>query len=119
MRHHHHRQNDAGDDVAHDHLDEHDVSAVRDRGHANDRERAGLGGDDRHADAPPGYIAAAEKIVARIALIFSEPHPQADDPAKVHDDHDPVADTEITAHRGAPSSENRFGLARRITARAS
>ena len=55
------------------------------RRHPNDGQRARLRGDDRETDAPPGNVAAAEEVVARVALVMPEPHAQADDAPEVGD----------------------------------
>ena len=95
MRHHHHRQHDAGDDVADDHLDEHEVAAIGQARHADDGERAGLSRDDGEADAPPWDVFAAEEIIARGALVFAKPDAERDDAQQVEDDDQPVRDGEV------------------------
>ena len=96
--HHHDRQQHAGDHVADDHLDEHQVSAVGDRRHADDGQCARLGGDDRHADAPPGNVPAAKEVVAGRVLVAAEPQAEGDDPGEIADNDDPVDGAEVTAH---------------------
>ena len=70
-------QEDAGDDVADDHLEEGDVAAVGHGRHADDGQGAGLGGDDGQADAPPGDVLAAEEVIAGVVLVFAEPQAEA------------------------------------------
>jgi hypothetical protein len=85
-------------------LDKQDVAILREgiRRHADDRERARLGGDDRDADAPPRDVAAAKEVVARGALILPEPHAEPDDAAEVDDDDQPIGEVEVTVH-GVPA----------------
>ena len=92
-------QDDAGDDVADDHLDEGDVAAVGHRGHADDGQRAGFGGDDGQADAPPGDVLAAEEVVAGVVLVFAEPQPERDNAEQIDEDDGPIARAEVAVHR--------------------
>jgi len=98
VRHQHDGQDDAGDDVADDHLDEGDVAAVGHRRDADNRQRAGFGGHDGHANAPPGHVLAAEKIVARVVLVFAKPQSQRNDAEQIDENNDPVAGVEIAVH---------------------
>ena len=100
MRDHDDGQDDARDDVADDHLNEHDVGAVGDGGDADDGECARLGGDDGDADAPPRDVAAAEEVVAGVALVFAEPDAEANDTGEVGDDDEPVGEIEVAVHAG-------------------
>ena len=94
MRHHHDREQDAGDDVPDDDLEEGHVSAVGHGGHADDGERARLGGDDGEANAPPRNVFAAEEIVAGVALVFAEPDAEPDDAQQIGEDDQPVREVE-------------------------
>src|SRR5256885_2486378 len=73
VRHQQDGQNDPRDDVADNHLDESEIVAVSDGGHTDDRQRAGLRGDDGKTDAPPRNVPAAEKIVAGAFLVLAKP----------------------------------------------
>ena len=98
MRHHHDGENEPRDDVTDDHLDEGDVAPVGQRRHADDGERARLRRHDGQADGPPRRVAIAEKIVARVVLVFAKPHSQRNDAAEVGEDNDPVGKVEIRVH---------------------
>src|SRR5664279_4864976 len=88
-------QNNAGNDIANDHLEEYDVAAVSHGRHPDDGQGAGFGGDDGQADAPPGDVLAAEKVVAGIVLVFAKPHPEADNPKHIEQDDRPITRTEV------------------------
>ena len=98
MRNHDDRQNDAGDHIPDDHLNEEEVPSVSHGRNANDRERAGFGRDDGKANAPPLNVFAAEKVVAGVALIFAEPDSQPDDCEQIANNNGPVREREMV-HR--------------------
>ena len=95
MGHHHDGQDDSGNDITDDHLDKSEVGAVSGRGYANDSERAGFGGDDGEPDAPPLDVFAAEKVVASVALVASQPDAQADDCEEIADYDGPVCKRKV------------------------
>ena len=93
-------QDHASDHVADDHLDEHDVTARRERvgGDTDDGECAGFGCDDGDADAPPRDVAAAEEVVAGVALVFPKPDAEANDTGEVGEDDEPVGEIKVAVH---------------------
>ena len=90
QRHHHHRQHDAANHVADHDLDEHQITAIRHRGHADESQRAGLGGHDGKRHRPPRQLASAEKIIARGFLAAPQPNAQRDDADEVNNDDRPI-----------------------------
>ena len=80
MWNHHDRKNDAGDDVAHDDLNEGNVVAEGVGRDTDDGKRAGFGRDDGKTDAEPANIFTAEKVIARILLAARRPHADAERP---------------------------------------
>src|SRR4051812_3403857 len=90
MWHHHNREDDPPDHIAHDHLDKGDISAIGHGWNTDDRERAGFGGNNGKADAPPWNIFAPQKIIASVSLVFAEPHPEADDARQVNGNDQPI-----------------------------
>ena len=91
-------QEDAGDDVADNHLEERDVAAVGHRRHADDGQCAGLCGDDGQADAPPRNVLAAEEVVAGVVLVLPKPQPEPNDAEHIDQDDSPITRTEVAVH---------------------
>ncbi len=66
------RDHDARQQISEDQLQKLEVPGKRERGGADDGERAGFGRHDGQRDGPPGRVAAAQKVVLQIALALAE-----------------------------------------------
>jgi len=77
---------DRDDDVADRQLQERHVARVRRRGHADERERARFGRDNREADRPPRRRSIRQKVVARRLLELREPGTEERDGDEVTED---------------------------------
>ena len=55
-------------------------------GHAQERDGAGLGGDDRDEHHEPADVAAADEVGPQVLLRAGEPHPQEGHPEDVDGD---------------------------------
>src|SRR5438445_11077466 len=91
-------EDDAGNDIADNHLEQGHVAAVSQAGNADDGQRAGFRCNDGETDAPPGNIFAAEEIIASAVLVFAEPNAEGDDSQEIKRDDDPVARAEVAVH---------------------
>jgi len=70
-------------------LEEEEVAVagiVGDARHAEERDRAGFGGDDRQEHGPPCQVPAGQEIVGQVALAPSQPDAQGDDAQQVGDE---------------------------------
>jgi hypothetical protein len=89
-----HRYDDAADHVAEDHLKEAEVSGEGHARDADDGERAGLGGDDRERDGPPGHAAVGEEVaLERLrcgAFLFAKAQAEEGNSYQIGDDEDQV-----------------------------
>ena len=56
---------DPSDEITHHQLQEGEIGVVGQSGHADDGERAGLGGDDGKRNRPPGNVAVGQEVVAQ------------------------------------------------------
>jgi hypothetical protein len=90
VRNHDDGEDNAGNDVTDNDLDERNISAISRRGNTDDGERAGFGGDDGKANAPPWSIFAAKEVVACVLLVFAEPNAKANHSGKVKNDDEPI-----------------------------
>src|SRR5262249_50231533 len=95
---------DAGDDVADNHLEKCDVAPIRHGGHADDCQGARFGCHDGQSDAPPGNVFAAEEVIARVALILAEPDSEGDDAKEIGENDEPIARAKMTANGGQSAS---------------
>ena len=90
---------DAADDVADRELQERHVAGVGLRRNADERQRAGFGGDDREADRPPRHAAIGQEIIARGLLVAREPRPEGRDGEQVDADDEVVDRRRATRRR--------------------
>src|SRR5215472_1644418 len=77
------RDDDAGYEVAEHDLQEAEVAGEGESRRADDRQRGGLGGDDRKADGPPRGRPSAEEVIAQVFLPASKPGAEPGDGRQV------------------------------------
>jgi hypothetical protein len=97
------RQQQAGDDEAANDIADEDLQVrerssllraremtVGERGHADQRQRARLSGDDREADDDPGRLARTEEVILDAPVSLAEPHAERGDAGEVREQHDVI-----------------------------
>jgi len=104
---------DAADEVAEDDLEEAEVACVGEAGDADDGEGAGLSGDERERDGPPGDVAAAEEVGAERAVFLAEAQTEESDADEVGGDDEQVRQAQ--ARDGESDGEQR-GVQGQVTA---
>ncbi len=86
MRQQNEADNDASDQISQNDLQKGEIRIVGEAGNADDGERAGLGGDDRKRNRPPGNVAIRQKVVAQGALPLAEAQAKQSDPHEIERD---------------------------------
>src|SRR3954451_15661695 len=70
--------------VSHDNLQESKIGVISQAGDADDGQRAGLCGNDRERNCPPGDVASGKKVVAQCALALAKAHAEQRDADQVN-----------------------------------
>ena len=89
------RDADPADQVPEGELEKGEVAPRADARDGDDRERGGLGRDDREQDGPGGEIARAEEVVGRAPLMPGDPQPDTERKDEVQADDDDVERVQI------------------------